>query len=396
MVDQTKNILIGLFIVAAFSIVTFILLFLHPSMGDEGQVLHVRFTNIDKVNIGTRVLFAGHPVGEVVRIQEIPEAREHPDKDGKVYIFELTLKIDSGVEIFATDDISAKTSGLLGEKSIAITPEFAPKGTKLIKITDQVLFASSPETVEDVMRTVNDLSEKAGVFVDNANEFMNQIKKNELIDNLGAILSNVKSITDTLNVPDELTAIINNVKDITEWINKLKGDATGALDSFHHAMKDLDLAIISGKDWIGGLNDSAGTVYKLFHEEKLYLQLMSLMSKAETVVDDMSHYGLLYQNDKAWQRMRARRVNLLQKLQCPQEFRNFFNDEIDEITASLGRVAMVLDEGQRKNCFDVVFDPEFVEIFAELLRRVDTLEKNIKLYNQQVVDKRADCFYMGY
>lgn len=396
MVDQTKNILIGLFIVAAFSIITFILLFLHPSMGDEGQTLRVLFTNIDKVNIGTRVLFAGHPVGEVTRIQEIQEARDHPDKDGNIYIYELTLKIDSGVEIYATDDISAKTSGLLGEKSIAITPMPAPKGTTLLKITDQLLYASSPESVEDVMKSVHKLTEKAEVLVDGAIDFMASIKKTEVVDNLAAILSNVKSITDTLNVPDQLSAILNNIQEITEWVNKLKGNATATIDTLHQAMKDLDLAILSGKDWIGGLDDPRGSVYKVFHEDQLFLQLMSLTSKAETVVDDMSHYGLLYQNDKAWQRTRARRVNLMQQLQSPQEFRNFFNDEIDEITAALGRVTMVLEKGQNENCFDVVFDPEFVGIFAELLRRVDVLEKNIKLYNEQIVDKRTDCFYMGY
>ena len=47
MIDQTKNMMIGLFVIAACAIITFIILFLHPSVGDEGRVLRVRFANVD-------------------------------------------------------------------------------------------------------------------------------------------------------------------------------------------------------------------------------------------------------------------------------------------------------------------------------------------------------------
>ena len=92
MLDQQKNILIGIFVIVAIAIFSYILLFLHPSVGDEGQTLRVRFANIDKVNVGTRVLFGGRPVGEVVSIQEVQNARD-PSllRDDKVYIYELVL-----------------------------------------------------------------------------------------------------------------------------------------------------------------------------------------------------------------------------------------------------------------------------------------------------------------
>ena len=119
MLDQTKNLLIGLFVLVATTIFIYILLFLHPSVGDEGQTLRVRFSNIDKVGVGTRVLFAGHPVGEVVSIQEVESAREQRHlHNGYVYIYELVLQIDTSVEVYTTDEISIRTSGLLGEKSI--------------------------------------------------------------------------------------------------------------------------------------------------------------------------------------------------------------------------------------------------------------------------------------
>ena len=83
--------------------------------------------------------------------------------------------------------------------------------------------------------------------------------------------------------------------------------------------------------------------------------------------------------------MRARRANLMEKLQTPQEFRNYFNDELDQISTSLSRVSMVLDKVQFCECGNNLCDnPEYNKVFAELLRRFDTMEESLKMYNDQV------------
>ncbi len=391
MIDQTKNILIGLFVVAAFAIIVFMLMFLHPSMGNEGQTITVRFANIDKVNVGTRVLFAGHPVGEVASIKEVENAREMAENShGIVYVYQLTLKIDTGISVYTTDDISVKTSGLLGEKSVAITPMPQPPGTPLVLVKEQIMYASSPESVEDVMKTVNTLAEKAQVLVTNANSVLDDIKHQEIVTHVADVLKNVKSITAALDQPELLDGIIKDIRKFTLGLNDLQPVAMSALENFDLSMKDLDITIRSSGKWIAGLDDKRGLFYKIFHEDDLYLRIAALLNKAETVIDDMSHYGLLYQNDKGWQRLRARRMNLLQELSCPAEFRNFFNDEIDEILTSLTRVHMVLQEGEDCGCFPAC-SPEFNRVLAELLRRVEGLEKNIKMYNTQVMDLRENC-----
>ena len=55
MADQFKNLMIGIFVTAAAAIIVFILMFLHPRIGDEGKILHVHFSDIDKITIGTRI-----------------------------------------------------------------------------------------------------------------------------------------------------------------------------------------------------------------------------------------------------------------------------------------------------------------------------------------------------
>ena len=121
MIDYMKNMLIGLFVVVACALIVGIILFLEPSVGDGKEKLIVRFSNINGLSLGTRVMFAGKPVGEVVAIEQIPHAREQPtDELGQVYFYQLVLNIDSSVHVYNTDEITVQTSGLLGEKSIAI------------------------------------------------------------------------------------------------------------------------------------------------------------------------------------------------------------------------------------------------------------------------------------
>ncbi len=61
--EQQKNMLIGIFVLAACATIISIVLFLRPTVGDGKKTLYVRFSNINKITVGTRVTYAGKPVG---------------------------------------------------------------------------------------------------------------------------------------------------------------------------------------------------------------------------------------------------------------------------------------------------------------------------------------------
>ncbi len=330
---QSKNFMIGTFVLVAFAIIIYILLFLHPTVGDEGQILKVRFTNIDKISIGTRVLFAGHPVGEVDDIQEVDDARSLVNlHDGKVYIYELTLKIDSGVIVYTSDQIAASTSGLLGERAVSITPHAAKPGQALVRVTDQVLFAVPPTSVENAVKVIGQLASKLD--------------------------KGLATMADG-HFWEHITDAAENIAELTD-----------ALDP--EAVKN-------------------GTVGKLFNSDDLYLRMTSIMNKGETLMDDINHYGLLFHSNKTWQRLRARRMNLLATLSSPQEFTNFFNDEVNQITTAISRVGLVISSDDDPCCWSNVCSQSFEKVFSDLLRRIDTLGDNIKMLNEQIVDQREHC-----
>ncbi|MCB1149062.1 MAG: MCE family protein [Chlamydiia bacterium] len=342
MLQQSKNFMIGLFVIVALAVITYILLFLHPESGDRGQVLKVRFTDIDKINIGTRVLFAGFPVGEVTNIEEVEGARLHavdaPDDD--VYIYQLTLRIDSGVVVYTTDLVTPTTSGLLGEKQVLISPRPPKAGVELVRVTDQTLFAEPAASVENAIRSIGEVAEKI-------NAGLATLEQEKFWENLAGTAQNIEEVTAAINQPEEISKFVENL--------------------------------------------NSGTIGKLFSSEDLYLRLTSVISKGETVMDDINHYGLLFNTSKEWQRLRARRMNLLAELSSPQEFTNYFNDEVNQIATSISRVGQVISDGCCPGVWSNVCSREFEDVFADLLRRIEGLESHIKLLNQQIVDERDRC-----
>jgi len=368
--------------------VIFILLFIHPMVGDEGRVLRVRFSNIDKVNIGTRVTFGGRPVGEVVSIREIIEdPNPRATYDGQVYVYELQLAVDSSVDVYNSDEVSLRTSGLLGEKSVNITPLPPRSGVHLRLVNDEVIFADETGTVEDTFKEIKKLSDKFDIALDSFIDTLNDIKKNQVWEKIAGTFGNLEEITTALNKPSDWEEMLDN-------FTTLSHNLVNSWDTFDETLINIADTVVSakeitdhGKVIVAKVREGEGTVGKLLMTDDLYLRVTSILSKGETILNDVNHYGILFHLDKNWQRLRARRLNLLQKLCTPQQFRNYFNDEIDQISTSLSRVYMVLDKtGKNSMCPNLVRDYEFVKVFSELMRRVEDVEDQLKMYNTQLQD----------
>lgn len=393
MYDPKKNLLIGLFILGALGIMTYILMFLHPSMGDEAQKIRVRFDNIDKVNVGTRVLFAGRPIGQVGKITEIEGARSvQMLREGEVYIYELELHIDSDVEVYKSDEVIATTSGLLGEKSVSVIPRPPKPGEPLIQVTDQILYAAAPASLEEAVREFNALSQKAQEFLSKLTEQLTAMDEGFLWENLSTTAENLSDISSAINQPDDLRSIVEKTQDLLEGLSSLEKKVNGSWQQVDDTITNFSKMSGHAKEVAANIYDGKGSIGRLVSTEDFYLQMTSTMSKAETIMDDINHYGLLFHSDSGWQRMRARRANLLRKLSSPQEFQNFFNDEINQISTSLSRVSTVLKEATGPCCTPVVCSREFERVFADLLRRVEGLENDINMYNEQVVEWRHEGY----
>lgn len=383
MIDQFKNMMIGIFVLAAFAIIVFMMLFLHPNLSDEGKTLRVRFADIDKISTGTRVTFAGKPVGEVIEIREIGHG-ERIEYNGIIYIYELELAIDSQVEVYMTDMIIARTSGLLGEKSVAINPQVIKKDEERILVTDQIIYATETGSVESTLKEFQELSDKIEVALNSVIDALEVMHKSQMWDHLSDAVKQIDDIAIALNESKlwlGANKVINNIDSITSSINDP--------EKLGKIVDNVSKLSSSGVNVLAQIEQGHGTLGRMIVTDEFYLSTASLLSKAEVILNDINHYGILFHQDKGWQRLRARRLNLLQTLRTPQEFRNYFNDEIDSIATSLERVSMVIEEVECLPCRSLWQDPCYIKVYSELLRRVATLEEYLQMYNQQVVDTQV-------
>jgi phospholipid/cholesterol/gamma-HCH transport system substrate-binding protein len=365
--DQFKNMMIGIFVISALAIIVFMIFFLHPYIGDEGVVLRVRFTDIDKVNVGTRVTFAGKAIGEVIEIIEMQDVKNtRTENMGEIYVFELKLGVDSNTRVFNTDKIFLRTSGLLGERSVAIDPEPLQPGQKLRLVNNEIIYADQAGSVEETFTELRNVADRFNKVLDLAADALETLKGEKTWNNIASTIEN---------------------------INQISADLVKNWNSVEDTIHNLATTTENAKQISGEIAKGQGTIGKLVSTDELYLNLSALLSKGQTIFDDINHYGLLFQNDKGWQRLRARRMNMLQKLRTPQEFRNFFNDELSQINTGIARVALVLDKTVCCPPYAcLVDDREFQKVFAELYRKVGGLEESLKMYNIQVMEEKAKNF----
>ncbi len=395
MSNRWKNILIGIFITTACSVIIGLILFLRPTIGDGRQLVNVRFANISGISKGTRVTYAGRPVGQVANVEEIPNARsEQTDNLGRVYSYQLILKIDSSVSLYTSDEISICTSGLMGERSVAIIPKAATIGEPLQKISDQIIYANSIDSFEHTLNEVISVATKAEKIIDHVDHWLEQNSSTlaHAASSMNALLTTaneqnlVGSVKETLSLASdnmrELKSAITDdqllwrlgscIANINEAITTFNVDGAPALAHISQITRDL----ASG----------AGTLGRMLANDEFYLRVNSLMSKSEMLMNDINHYGLLFQYNKQWKKTRTQKANLASALQSPKEFKDFFESEIDEMGASIGRISEVLNRADQDGARNqILHNAGFQKDVSVLLRQIKALNDAAQLFNQDLI-----------
>lgn len=386
MTDRVKNIIIGLFVTGALAVLIGMILFFKPSVGDGKQLISVRFANIAGISIGTRVTFAGKPVGEVTQIKELPNAREHADETGRIFLYELTLKIDSNVDVYTSDEIAMRTTGLMGEKSVAILPKVASNAQK---ITHQVMNANSVDPLENTFMQLSKVSNRIETTVGHIDQWFLSNEKNlsEVVSSVAGTFTHLNEAVPTFHQTaylcnDNLKLIRSSLTDdkLLHNIATLAEKLQLSADAFN---TDGARALSNIEQITRNVASGNGTVGRLVAGDDMYLRMTSIMNKCETLMNDINHYGILFQYNKSWQKTRTRKANELYALNSPKEFRNYFEGEMDSMTTSVGRLSEMMDRAGEDRA-RIVESTAFKKDFAALMRQVQGLSDSLKLYNESL------------
>ncbi len=405
MTDHMKNILIGLFVTAAVTIMVAMVLFLEPTVGDGKKTLRVRFANIAGISVGTRVTFAGKPVGEVVHIKEVPGAREEaPDDSGRIYIYELILHVDSSVEVHKCDEIAMKTTGLMGEKSVAILPK-AVKGKPNTAITDQIIYANSIDALENAFSQVSRVANRLEGAIDQFDKWFgaNEKRLSVALESFGNAMGKVDTVLASVDQENLIPSVRKSVGLLNDNLGFIQSslDDDQLLHKFATLADNIGRAADSfnseGAETLRNLNQisrdiasGTGSLGRFIAADDFYLRLTSLMNKGQTLMNDINHYGVLFQYNKQWQRTRSKRASLLNSLDTPYDFRNYFEGEIDSMTTSIGRLTELMEKVTTEGRAQILQSDAFKENYASLLRQVQALNESLKLYNESLYDSSAE------
>lgn len=427
MLEKSKNILIGFFFIATCVVLASLLLFLHPSYGDGKQIIRVRFCNIDKINVGTRVTFAGRPIGEVIGIEEIYQARSQPNNgSGDLYFYELVLQIDSKTNIYNSDEIVIKTSGLLGERSIAIIPKPPTTKEPLQKIKpDETLYATAPASIEDTIANFTHAADELDKLLSKANRLVdeNYHQISGILNGLNSALKELSSTLTTVNkegfvshFTETLSTMNQLLTDLWTELQTLKQEKTTlklaqTIDHFQKITQALDnpqkwesildytfnLTQLLGNFNVQEINSKAtlpnilnnlygfsihcnaisteiesgkGTLGKLVYDPSLYLKAMGLLNRGNIVLNDINQYGLLFHSNRAWQSERAKRMVKLHNVKTPEQLQTFMQDELDRINTSMSRVIHAV---QQAESYDKAELKEDLDVKVELKWLIDQM-----------------------
>lgn len=401
MSERFKAFWLGIFILAALAILAWFLFLLRPSLGDGGKILKVRFSNIERVNVGTRVLFAGKPVGEVSKIVEVFDARAQPvDSTGNVYFYELILKIDSSVKVYNYDEIVFSSSGLMGDRSISIVPRIPPVGAPPAhEIVDGTLYATSSndqfdEALNQVICVSKTLDKAAQSFYcffeeNKCNFQVTLTAMHEAADSLNCAALVAKEFFVTANQSDILKSTSRAFDRLDQFLTNIREhQLVESLACASSHLCDIGAAInqpyklsqivnnlysLSGK-----IANGEGTLARFISDDSFYLQLSSTMGRIDALIHDINNYGLLFQYNKQWQRTRGLRLKKMEQLCTPCDFYNFFNQEVMELNASVSKLGCMINAIE---CQSVpVDDKAFLQKLCELIQKVKYVEEELQCY----------------
>ena len=360
--ESKKNIAIGFFVLAGICLVVWLLLFLHPSLGDGGLRMSVRFPNIDKVAVGTRVTFAGKPVGEVIAIRLVPEARanENENQNSSIFAYEVALAIDSHVKVYSSDEISIKTSGLMGERTIAITPRYSKTATPIGN--NELIYAAASDSVEDTFAGINNLAKKMEKTIDDVNQMQADLQKTLL------------AIENTAQQLQILTKRANDL-DIVGSASTLLLSTQNQIDHIGTHFNQILSKVSSGE----------GSFAKIVLNDDFYMKSLAILNKVDILMNDFNNYGALFHLDKGWQRDRRKRMEQLAQLRSPSAFTFFLNDEMQKIALSVNRVNMAITkaEGELTN---PKTKQEFASGCKELITQLQLLEQNVTAASNEFIE----------
>jgi phospholipid/cholesterol/gamma-HCH transport system substrate-binding protein len=287
--DKNLELKVGAFVIVGLAVLAGLLVQfgrLGEGFQDYYQLL-VKFPDASGLLKGSDVLLAGAKIGHVSGGPRLAESGQG---------VEVPLRIFGFVKIPAGSRFTVGSSGLLGDRFVAVT---APQ-----RITQD--FVPKNSVIEGTRETgIDDLTKQGGALVEdlrnavqNVNNMITKLNEEALsqtnLDNIKAAVENLNTVT---------TSLSTSIQKVDGVLDK----ASGAMDSTKKAADDLPAAIADARKTIQAATDliqkastGKGALATLLSNQEVSNDLKALISNLR------SHGVLFYRDSAAKEEERAK------------------------------------------------------------------------------------------
>jgi len=379
-----KTTLIGGFVLVSLLLLVSLVKFIEPSSGDGKQIIQVKLTNVSGLSKGTRVSFAGKTVGEIYAIYPIAKLREQSvSSSGDLFSYLLTLNIDSKIKVYTTDTISSQTSGLLGEKSLVITPEPLTKDSRLSTKTT-ILLGSSEDLMDLAKKNITKLTDTAVNTLQSINLVIseNQQAIEETVISTNTLfkkLNNIATQIEDSKLIESSNDMLCSIRDMTQSINTVAKDIekTQLINSATAFVAvSTDLASTLNKT-INKVTTGKGTLSRLINDDSLYLQSNALLLRTNSLLDSINTYGFLFNLNKQWQRSKMKVEHSPSSVHSISSGESYISTQVNEIISTLSNIDIALDTMKKIDAMHEINNQKFnsyEQIDSQLKALYDLME----------------------
>lgn len=308
-----KEIKIGLLGLAALLILIFGYKYLKgQNLLEKSNVYHIRYANVDMLDVSNPVLINGYKVGSVIKIGMDPE---------NANLIKVTIDVKGEINLPKETVAVLISTGVLGDK--AITLEFdklclsdclpseseIPGTTKgflgsmmgtpdelsayVDKLTEGVMEEDSPVNtslleLQATIKNLNSITAQLDALFRNSSHSINQSLANiqgltgELNDSKGSLsgsLKNLESFTQQLNEAGVDQLIASSNKTIESADEVFKGLET--------TIEETNESVANLKRILEGINQGEGTMGQLVTNKSLYERLDRLTQNLDLLLQDV-------------------------------------------------------------------------------------------------------------
>ncbi|UCG78061.1 MAG: MCE family protein, partial [Nitrospirota bacterium] len=240
----------------------------------EGYTVYVHFEDISGLDENTKAKIAGVDAGNIETIT----------LDGGRA--KLTIRMFPGIDLYSDASASVNSTGLLGDKFLAIKPGSAePK----LQDGDEIKNVDEMVSLDAMARKLTEISQSVTGFMDNLNDILGSDESKE---SLKQTIRNLRSITSNLNkaiasndeklnkVLDSVTKLADSMQKVIEENSESLKSTVANIEEFSGSIKEITEKIEKGE----------GTLGKLVHDDKLFTTVSNAAEGLERTVSSVERF----------------------------------------------------------------------------------------------------------